>query len=820
VDSSQRENRAGVVATREENILKPLMIVESPTKAKTLTRILGEKYRIEASVGHIRDLPKSDDAVDVENGFRTRYVVNESKQATVKKLKAAAAEASEILLATDPDREGEAIGWHILQVLKPKVPVRRIVFHALTKKDVEHGIAEARAVDEQLVDAQEARRILDRLYGFQVSPVLWNRMSPKMSAGRVQSIAVRLLAEREEERKAFRTAGYWDLEATISGQGREFTAKLVRVGDRRVAIGKDFDGVTGTLKGGNVLVLDGPASGALAATIGDALPWTVTSVESKPGVQRPSPPFTTSSMQQEANRKFGFSSRRTMDAAQRLFQEGLISYHRTDSVVLSADALREAGVAIRNLYGDGFYDGPRRYAAKVKNAQEAHEAIRPTDFARTAEKLGSGVRPDDARLYDLIWKRAVASQMVDAKVVKTAVEITATGSDRVPCVLSASGKVVQFPGFLRAYVEGSDDPEAALEDRDVLLPDCKVGDRVSRAGTPGAALELVSLEPKAHKTEPPARYTEASLIKRMEAEGVGRPSTYASILETVIDKREYAYRSGKALVAAFTAMVLTVFLKEHFARLVELGFTSEVEESLDEISNGRMSRVDFLTRFFFGDADWEGLKALVGRFHGKEYPFYTVGTSPSTGEPLIVKVGKFGAYLQRGEGGKGNTGSIPSGTAPADFTPEAADELIGGSASGAGGDGARTVGTDPASGLAVRILKGPYGHYAQLGETPDKKDKKAAKPRRASIPKEEDPQAVTLARCLELLSLPRELGTHPDGGAVLANAGRFGPYVMHGKEFRSIKAPASVYTITLAEALELLAKPKAPSRRRTFTKKK
>ncbi|MFN2417921.1 MAG: type I DNA topoisomerase, partial [Candidatus Limnocylindria bacterium] len=562
---------------------KALVIVESPAKARTLARLLGDEYRVEASVGHVRDLPENasevpaeikDKAwgrmgVDVDNGFRPYYVVSRAKVSRIRDLRAALKGAPEVLLATDPDREGESISWHLREVLKPKVPVRRIEFHEITMEAVLRAISEARDIDLQLVDAQESRRIVDRLYGYMVSPVLWKKVQTGLSAGRVQSVAVRLIVEREEARRSFRTSAYWSLEARVGATGTSFTATLARVGSARLATGRDFDAATGRLKDVRARLLDEGAASELRSALERALPWSVTSVDERPATQGPSAPFTTSTLQQEANRKLGFSADRTMNAAQRLFQDGIISYHRTDSTTLSERSLGEAAAAIRSMYGADFYGGPRQYRTKVKNAQEAHEAIRPTDFGRTANALRQHAGRDEGRLYDLIWKRAVASQMADARLLRTTLEITAAGPDG-PCVFTASGKAVQFPGFLRAYVEGSDDPAAELGDQETVLPKLNVGDAVSADGP----IALEALDVKGHETAPPARYTDASLVKRLEEDGIGRPSTYASIIST-IERRGYVWRQGKALVPTFTAFAVTQLLKEHFGALVELGFTGQ-----------------------------------------------------------------------------------------------------------------------------------------------------------------------------------------------------------------------------------------------------
>jgi DNA topoisomerase-1 len=555
-------------------------------------------------------------------------------------------------------------------------------------------------------------------------------------------------------------------------------------------------------------------------------------VEEKPVTQRPAPPFTTSTLQQEANRKLGFSADKTMTAAQKLFDSGVISYHRTDSTTLSDKALQESGRTIRAMYGDEYHGGARRYQTKVKNAQEAHEAIRPTDFSLAPEKTGSRFHGDEARVYELIWKRAVASQMADAKLLRTTVEITAAGVGGAPCVFTASGKVIRFPGYLRAYVEGSDDPAADLGDRETLLPACRKGDRVSRPGA-DTALSLLDLSPKSHETTPPPRYTDASLVKRLEDDGIGRPSTYASIIKTILD-RGYVWRQGKALVPTFTALVLTVFLKEHFRTLVELDFTGRIEEKLDLISNGAQERLAFLREFYFGDEQgWPGLKTMVerGRDRKGDYPSYPLGEDPGTGEPIVIKIGRYGSYVQRGAGGEGNTASLPAGIAPADFGLDEALALLT-----AKGAGPRTVGIDPKTGMTVYVMDGRFGPYVQLGETPEKvkkekkgpklpkgakpakgtKSPKPLKPRRASLQKGESIESITLETALRLLSLPREIGLHPgDAAPVESNFGRFGPYVKHGDDFRSLESGEQVFTITLDEAVELLLQPKRP-RKRTF----
>jgi len=795
---------------------RPLVIVESPAKARTLARLLGDRYQVEASVGHIRDLPDNASevpaaikdkpwgrmGVDVENGFRPYYVVSRDKQSRIRDLRAAVKNAPEILLATDPDREGESISWHLREVLDPKVPVRRIEFHEITEEAVLRAIDQARDIDLQLVDAQESRRIVDRLYGYMVSPVLWKKVQTGLSAGRVQSVAVRLIVEREEARRAFRTGAYWDLEAQLASAGTTFTATLTRVGDVRVASGRDFDATTGRPKAADVHLLDEASANALRDGLLERLPWTVTSVDERPAAQGPSAPFTTSTLQQEANRKLGFSADRAMNAAQRLFQEGLISYHRTDSTTLSERALGEAADAIRSLYGADHYGGPRQYRTKVKNAQEAHEAIRPTDFGQTPNRLTHYAGRDEGRLYELIWKRAVASQMADARLLRTTLEITAPGPD-ADAVFAASGKAVQFPGFLRAYVEGSDDPAAELGDQETVLPKLSVGDQVTADGP----LALGSLDAKGHETSPPARYTDASLVKRLEEDGIGRPSTYASIIST-IERRGYVWRQGKALVPTFTAFAVTHLLKEHFAALVELGFTGQIEENLDEIAKGERQRDEFLATFYNGDGglDWPGLRTLVENEAHIEYPAVLLGTHPDSGAPVHVRIGKFGPYVQIGEGDAAINASVPDETPPADFTLERAIELAETRAKGPS-----SLGTEPASGLPIYVMTGRYGPYVQLGETPEKGS--TEKPRRASLTKDDREDSITLERAVELLSLPRLIGRDPESGEeITTNFGRFGPYVKRGSDFRSLASDAAVFEVGLDEALELLRQEK-PSRR-------
>jgi DNA topoisomerase-1 len=823
---------------------KPLVIVESPAKAKTLGRFLGNKYRVEASYGHIRDLPESAAevpkeikskewgrlGVDVDSDFTPYYVVSTDKKKQVAHLKAAVKDASELLLATDPDREGESISWHLKEVLKPKVPTRRIVFHEITEDAVNEALKSPSEVDDNLVRAQESRRILDRLYGYTLSPVLWKKVQTGLSAGRVQSVAVRLIVEREEERRAFRAGVYWDLEATLRGEGRDFTATLVRVNDERIATGKDFDPQSGVLRNTKARLLDEAATTSILAAINANVPWTVGAVEQRPGVERPAPPFTTSTLTQEASRKLGFSTERTMQAAQRLFQgvdigngnmEGLITYHRTDSTTLSDKALNESARVIRGMFGGEYYDGPRRYQTKVKNAQEAHEAIRPTDFRLAPSELQRVLDADDLKLYDLIWKRTMASQMVDARVLRTTVEFAAKGPNGETAVLTSSGKAIEFAGFRRAYVEGSDDPAAELEEQEAILPQMTVGERVDREGT---NVTLLNVEPKRHETLPPARFTEASLIKELERAGIGRPSTYAPTIATII-RRGYVFRQGKALVPSFTAFAVTKLLREHFGDFVEVGFTAEMEEDLDEISRGEREWIEFLREFYYGNKKKQHRGLLPAVEEGAEkadYPVLDLGTDPESGGLVRIRIGRFGPFVQLGEGGPGRTASLPDDVAPADLTVDRALELVRAKA-----EGPRSLGADPATGQNVYVMNGRFGWYVQLGETPEAGQKgrgkgaAAEKPKRASLQAGMTESTVTLDEALKLLSLPRVVGLHPDDNEpILTNFGRFGPYVKHNDEFRSLESEDDVFTISFDAALALLRAPKQSRRRGQAAQKK
>jgi DNA topoisomerase-1 len=793
---------------------KPLVIVESPAKARTIAGFLGSAYNVESSVGHIRDLPSKGLSIDTENHFTPTYEVHASKKDVIRRLKTLLKEADEVYLATDEDREGEAISWHLLQVLQPKVPVKRMVFHEITPAAIEHAVANWRDIDEGLVDAQETRRIVDRLFGYPVSEVLWRKVNAGLSAGRVQSPAVRLVVERERERMAFTAAGYWDLDAAFATDPR-FTATLVEVDGKRVASGKDF-GDDGKLQR-DVTVLDEAAVGQLATDLRSAS-FAVRTVEEKPFSSKPKAPFMTSTLQQEGGRKLRMSSAQVMRVAQDLYQNGYITYMRTDSTTLSTTALNAARTQARSLYGAEYVpQQPRTYDRKVKNAQEAHEAIRPAgESFRTPESLRGELRQDQLRLYELIWKRTIASQMVDARGQSVSVRIGATASDGRDTLFGASGRSITFPGYLRAYVEGADDPDAALDDRETLLPVLAVGQ----------ALPSPELEAKGHTTSPPSRFTEASLVKRLEELGIGRPSTYASIMQ-VIQDRGYVWKKGTALVPTWTAFAVIKLLEEHFGDVVDYAFTARMEDELDGIAGGRVQREPWLNRFWFGDEAGEqtadlsdvstgspGLKLLVER--GKEdidpaeINVVTRLIAPD-GETILVKPGKFGPYLKKGE----QTASIPDDLTPDELDVFKALELLDAPS------GDRVLGADPETGLDVTVKAGRYGPYVQLGEMPEGtgksgKVKPEDKPRTASLFKTMTVERVTIDDALQLLSLPRIVGVEPVASAEEGSApepieamnGRYGPYLKHGKETRSLENEEQLLTITLEQARTVLAQPK------------
>lgn len=784
-----------------------LVIVESPTKARTISNFLPRDYRVEASMGHVRDLPPSAEeipeeykgekwaqlGVNVEADFEPIYVVPKDKKKVVKELKDALKAADELVLATDEDREGESISWHLLQLLKPKIPTKRMVFHEITQEAIQKALNNCRDVDEQLVHAQETRRILDRLYGYTLSPLLWKKIARGLSAGRVQSVAVRLLVSRERERRAFRQGDYWDLKALLEKDKTSFDAKLITVGGVKVATGSDFDESTGKIaQGRNVVLLDEAQTMALKQQL-TAKPWTVSNIEERPVTRKPAPPFTTSTLQQEANRKLRLSARQTMQVAQGLYERGFITYMRTDSVHLSEQAIEAARACVEEKYGKNYLSPkPRQYTTKTKGAQEAHEAIRPAGSRfRTPQETSLG--GNDLKLYDLIWKRTVACQMADSQQTNISVELQVENAG-----FRSSGKRIDFPGFLRAYVEGSDDPEAALENQEVLLPSLKVGDHP----------KCQELEAISHETQPPARFTEASLVKTLESEGVGRPSTYASVIGTIID-RGYAQLKGNALIPTFTAFAVTNLLEKHFPDLVDIGFTARMENTLDDIAEGEASWLPYLQKFYSGD---QGLETQVREQESQidAKVARTIELEKLGGETdgilYRVCIGKFGPYIEAENGSEIVTASIPQDLTPADLTPELVQELLQQKT-----EGPEKLGLHPETGEAIFMLIGPYGPYVQLGEESEENKK----PKRVSLPKGVEKDSVSFDMAVGLLSLPRLLGVHPETGAkVKAAIGRFGPYVVHdqgkeGKDYRSIKAPDEVLSITLDRALEMLAQPKA-----------
>jgi DNA topoisomerase-1 len=780
---------------------KRLVIVESPAKARTIAGYLGPDFVVESSVGHIRDLPDSAAeipekyrgeawarlGVDVEHGFEPLYVVDSDKKKTVAQLRKQLADADELLLATDEDREGEAIAWHLLEVLKPKVQVRRMVFHEITRDAIDRALDETREVDERLVDAQESRRILDRLYGYEVSPVLWKKIMPRLSAGRVQSVATRLVVERERERMAFRAAAWWDIVATFDPES--FDARLVSVDGQRVATGRDF-GPDGKLKGEARALGEEAARGLADRLQGSS--FQVARVERKPYVRRPSPPFMTSTLQQEASRKLRFSAQTTMRLAQRLYENGYITYMRTDSTTLSESALTAAREQVTSLFGADYVPPqPRRYERKVKNAQEAHEAIRPSgDRFRTPQDVRSELTSDEHALYELIWMRTVASQMKDAQGQTVSLRIAAESSDGEAVEFGASGTVITFRGFLAAYEEGRDDDRAAQEgDEERRLPNLSEGDSV----------ELRALDPQGHETSPPARYTEATLVRTLEELGIGRPSTYASILGTILD-RGYVFKRGTALVPAFLAFSVVGLLEKHFGRLVDYDFTASMEDDLDRIASGDEHRVEWLGRFYFGDGSG-GLHELVSDLSAIDAREIN---SLEIGGGIVLRVGRYGPYLER----DGQRASVPDELAPDELTLERAEELL----SQPSGD--RELGTDPATDLPIVARTGRYGPYVTEVLPEESKEK----PRTASLFKTMSLDTIGLEDALRLLQLPRVVGVAEDGEEVTARNGRYGPYVQKGKESRSLESEEQLFTIDLPGALALLAQPRQRRGQRAATK--
>jgi DNA topoisomerase-1 len=779
--------------------MSTLVIVESPTKARTIRNYLPKDYVVEASMGHVRDLPQSASeipaavkgekwaqlGVNVEADFEPIYVVPKDKKKIVTQLKEALKGVTELILATDEDREGESISWHLYQLLKPKVPTKRMVFHEITKEAIQKALKDCRNIDEQVVRAQETRRILDRLVGYTLSPLLWKKIAWGLSAGRVQSVAVRLLVIKERQRRAFHEGTYWDLKASLEQEKCPFSAVLVTLGGTKVATGSDFDSTTGRITAGrNVVLLNEEQAEALKARL-EGKTWTVADMEERPVTRKPAPPFTTSTLQQESNRKLRLSARDTMRVAQNLYEQGYITYMRTDSVHLSDQAITAARACVEQKYGKQYLSPqPRQYTTKSKGAQEAHEAIRPAGSSfRTPQDTGLGGR--EFAVYDLIWKRTVASQMADSRQTQVTVQIQVEDAG-----FRSSGKRIDFPGYLRAYVEGSDDPEAALEDQEVILPALKFGDHP----------KCNELEAVGHETQPPARYTEATLVKTLESEGIGRPSTYASIIGTIIDK-DYAQLVNNALIPTFTAFAVTDLLEKHFPDIVDPSFTSKMEQTLDEISTGEAQWLPYLKKFYLGE---QGLETLV-KERETEIDASKARTVELENLDAKVRIGKYGPYIEVTNGEEVITASIPKNLTPADLNPKQVEILLKQKISGPD-----QLGRHPETGEPIYIKLGTYGPYVQLGD----KTEENPKPKQASLLKGVTPETVTLDMAVGLLSLPRALGTHPEtGGKVQASLGRFGPYVVHdqgkeGKDYRSLKSTDDVLTISLNRALELLAEPK------------
>jgi DNA topoisomerase-1 len=786
-----------------------LVIVESPTKVKTIAGYLGDGYVVESSRGHVRDLPTGASEVpakykgekwartgiDIDNGFEPMYVVSSDKRQTIKQLRQALAGADELLLATDDDREGEAIAWHLLEELKPKVPVRRMVFHEITRTAINEALQNPRGLDEDKVDAYQARRILDRLYGYEVSPVLWRKVMPRLSAGRVQSVATRLVVDRERERIAFRSAGYWDLDATLdAGEQADpplFPARLTHVGAVRVAQGRDFDD-RGNLKqsGDQLLHLDQAAAEELAARMRTAQ-FSVTSVESRPYRRSPYPPFRTTTLQQEAGRKLGFTAQRTMSVAQDLYEGGYITYMRTDSITLSASAISAARDQVQRLFGDRYLpERPRVYASKVKGAQEAHEAIRPSgESFRTPAQ--TGLTGDQFRLYDMIWKRTVASQMRDAEGNTVTVRINAHPAEGEDATFVASGRTITFHGFLKAYVESRDDDTAATDDQQSRLPNL----------AEGQSLRPEEIIASGHETKPPARYTEPSLVAKLEELNIGRPSTYATIIRT-ITSRDYVFKKGSALVPTWLAFAVTNLLETHFPRLVDYQFTAEMEEDLDKIADGDLGRLAVLNEFYYGKGDQEGLHKLVtelGDIDARALSTFQIGDLDSG---VVARVGRYGTYVEDAEGRRA---SVPDDLAPDELTLDRAKELL----SKPMGE-ERELGVDPESGNKIVAKNGRFGPY--VTEVLDENAPKGAKPRTGSLFKSMSIDSVTLEQALQLMSLPRVVGVGEDGVEITAQNGRYGPYLKKGGDSRSLDSEEQIFEITLVEAEKIYAQPKQRGR--------
>ena len=815
---------------------KKLVIVESPAKSKTIAKYLGEGFVVEASIGHIRDLPQPSElpaelkktsigkfAVDLDHDFKPYYVISPDKKKKVAELKAQLKDADELYLATDGDREGEAIAWHLLEVLKPKVPVHRMTFAEITKESLQRAMGNLRELDTDLVDAQETRRVVDRLFGYELSPVLWRKVAPKLSAGRVQSVVTRMVVERERERMAFRSANYWDLAGTFAPEtGEKFNAKLASVDGLRVASGRDFSD-KGELTGKNVTHLDEVAAKALATALQD-VPFAVRSVEHKPYTRRPAPPFTTSTLQQEAGRKLRFTSKSTMSTAQRLYENGYITYMRTDSSSLSDEAVNAARRQASELYGPEFVPTARRvYANKSSNAQEAHEAIRPAgDSFRTPAQVASALRGDEFKLYELIWKRTVASQMADAKGSTATIKLGATAAggaaDGKDAEFSASGTVITFRGFLAAYEEGRDESRNDSDDSDRRLPNVKEKD----------ALTAADVQANGHDTSPPPRFTEASLTKEMEERGIGRPSTYASTLSTIMD-RGYVRKQGSALVPSWIAFSVVRLLELHFTDYVDYEFTADMEKGLDRIANGQEQGSDWLKHFYFGEGDDVGLQSIVNNLG--DIDARDINSMPIT-DTLVLRVGKFGPYLEStvptldpntGEIIEAARANVPEDLAPDELTPAKAQELMETAA-----PEERVLGADPVSGHTVVAKNGRYGPYVtevipemtaedianqpveyyKNGKPKPPKKPVKAKPRTGSLFKTMSVDAITLDEALAIMSLPRVLGADAEENEITVQNGRFGPYLKKGSDSRSIGTEEEIFSITLEQALEIYSQPK------------
>lgn len=786
---------------------KTLVIVESPAKAKTISAFLGKSFEVVASYGHVRDLPENkkeipaefkkfkwaDLGVNVDADFEPVYVVPVDKKRRVAELQSSAKGAERLLLATDEDREGESISWHVLQVVKPKkgVKVERIVFHEITPEAIEEALAHPRQIDEELVRAQETRRILDRLYGYTLSPMLWRKVAPGLSAGRVQSVAVRLIVIRERERRDFVVAEYSGIEAKLSAKEGSFDAKLQRIGEEKVADGQSFSSLA-ALTEKTAYWLKSDEASSMTSRLEKASPWKVAKVETKPGTENPLPPFMTSTLQQEANRKLGMTARKAMQVAQQLYEGvdmggdrvGLITYMRTDSLTLAERALTQAREVIKDLYGSEYLPAkPKQYKSKAKNAQEAHEAIRPTDLARRPQDVERYLDRDQFRVYELIWKRTVACQMKPAEVERTRVEVVVQDQNK-DMTFAASGKRIVFPGFLRVYVEGADDPEAELGDKETILPGMKVGD----------VLDLLGVKATEHSTKPPARYTEASLVQKMEQEGVGRPSTYASIIGTIQD-RGYVFKRKNELVPTWTAFAVTEILEGHFERLVDIGFTAEMETELDEIAEGKRDWVSHLKSFYSGQNGQVGLAEDV-KTKSPEIPFPAMPMF----DDVVVRIGRNGPFLQRGEGGAGNTASVPDDVPPADLTKEMVIELFDRKAAGP-----EAVAVDPTSGQCVFHKKGRFGDYLEVAQTPDQVEAKET-PKRVTLPPGVKADELTDDDVKALLSFPRELGQHPDTGAtVVLSLGRYGAYLVAGDQKGNVGDWREASTMGLDKAVVALA---------------